>query len=174
MMKSLQYILLLAFVFIQYISNGQTLEDYGLEFRLSVDIIPLVIEIDEYNIPIITIDSAGDTLLANVVVGFDIENYNDDSHEVTISDFRITGILFQDKFYNMKYEGLIYPESYGIPPPIGIDNNLRNTIFNRIETLFNEKKKQWIIYLRSQYSRKDIEDLPKWVNHGTLYCLIVM
>ena len=173
-MKSLQYILLLAFVFIQYISNGQTLEDYGLEFRLSVDIIPLDIEIDEYRIPLITIDSTGDTLLADIVVWFDIENYNDDSHEVTISNFRITGVLFHDKFYEMKYEGLIYPESYGIPLPAGIDNNLRNTIFNRIETLFNEKKKQWTIYLRSQYSRKDIDNLPNWLNHGTLYCLIVM
>ena len=174
-MKSLQYILLLAFVFIQYISNGQTLEDYGLEFRLSVDIFPLDIEIDEYKIPIITIDSTGDTLLADIVVWFDIENYNDDSHEVTISDFRITGVLIWNKSHKMKYEeGLIYPESFGIPPPAGMDNNVRNTIFNRLETLFNEKKKQWTIYLRSQYSRKDIDNLPKWVNHGTLYCLIVM
>lgn len=173
-MKILKTILLLTLIFILSLSEGQTLDDYGLEFHLKIDIIPIDIELDEYRVPIITIDSTGDTLLADIGVWFDIESYSDVSHEVTISDFKIVNVLLYDKFYKMKYGGLIYPESYGIPLPAGIDNNLRNTIFNRIETLFNEKKKQWTFYLRSQYSRKDIDDLPRWVNHGTLYCLIVM
>lgn len=173
-MKSLQYILLLAFVFIQYPSNGQTLEDYGLEFHLRVDFMPLAVELDDNRLPIITIDSTGDTLLVDIGVTFEIKNYNDDTHEITISDFRVTNVLFYDKYNKMKYDGLIYPESYNIQPPAGIDINLRNTIFNRIETLFNEKKKQWTIYLGLQYSRKDMEDFATWVNYGTLYCLIVM
>ena len=173
-MKILKTIILLTLTFILSLSEGQTLDDYGLEFHLKIDIIPLNIELDEYRIPIINIDSTGDTLLADIGVWFDIENYSDVSHEVTISDFKIINVLLYDNFYRMKYGGVIYPESYGILPPAGLDNNTRNMIFSKVETLFNEKKKKWTIYLRSQYSRNDIENLPKWVNYGTLYCLIVM
>ena len=46
-MKILKTIILLTLTFILSLSEGQTLDDYGLEFHLKIDIIPLNIELDE-------------------------------------------------------------------------------------------------------------------------------
>ncbi|MBQ7489795.1 MAG: hypothetical protein IJT51_04670 [Bacteroidales bacterium] len=173
-MKIRKFLILLILLLSTTIAIGQNVKDIWLKYHLYINEVELLIDTYGKDIPTIVIDSNGDKMFANVIVNFEVMDYDDISQEVLLTNFIVSSIvLFDYPHSKMKIEDIIYPERYCLPLPVGIDSITRNKLFTYIETTFNEEQKQWRITVPTNYSRKDIEGFPIWEKRGSLSCWIV-
>lgn len=148
---------------------------FDITHRLSMHIEDIIFHVDapSEEIPYIIIDSNGTTVYADATASFVFLNYIDSTREIIISDLTVNVVLLRDSVSgDFLFGDFIYSEVSKVPPPEGMDNYKRNTLFNKIEELFNNERKEWFVTLPINVPIENITECADCMCRCTLRCWI--